>query len=167
MGIAIILSLPHEYSSRLNLIRVVFVISLIVPLVTPASIGAGWMGNILGVTSTTLDESKWNSQIVKVSDVRSGLVAALIKNLVKADCLILRTEGLESDLNSRWINALNLAPSITNDCFAAFWNSASLSKEELEARILALKGNFLILTDVNHEKSNSIDMNYFYVQISK
>ena len=167
LGVAIILSLLHEYSSRLDSIKILFVFSLIVPLMSATSIGAGWMGNILGVTSTTLNESKWNSQIVNVSDVRSGLDAALTRNLVKADCLILRTEGLESDLNSRWINAMNIAPSITNDCFAAFWNSASLSKEELEARILGLKGNFLILTDLNYEKSNPRDSNYFYVQISK
>lgn len=166
LGVAIILSSLHKYSLRLDLAKVVFVIFLIFPLISPTAIGAGWMGNMLGVISTTLDRSKWDSQIVNVSDIRSGIDAALTMNRTNKYCLILRTEGLESDLNSRWINAMNVEPSITNDCFAAFWNSADLSTEELEARIMDLKGDFLILTDSNELESTSTGSNYFYVQIS-
>lgn len=166
LGVAIILSSLHKHSLRLELVKVVFVVILIFPLVSPTAIGAGWMGNMLGVISTTLDRSKWDSQIVNVTDIRSGLDAALTRNQTNKYCLILRTEGLESDLNSRWINAINLEPGITNDCFSAFWNSAGLSTEELEARIMEMKGNFLILTDSNEFKSKPTDSNYFYVQIS-
>jgi hypothetical protein len=56
-------------------------------------------------------------------------------------------------------------PSITDACFAAFWNSAPLTDQELELRLQGLEGSFLILTDAKKETDLSKDLKYEYVLI--
>jgi hypothetical protein len=144
-------------------IRVAFALLLIVPLLTSTSFRSPWMGNLIGVVSATLDKSKWDTQIVKVANIRSGLKAVNSLEKASAECLILRTKGLESDLNSRWINSLNINPTITNNCFSAFWNSAPLTAKELEFRIKGLDGTFLILSDTGSELKVEKESNFQYV----
>ena len=120
---------------------------------------------MFGVISSSVDKSVWDSQIVKVGKIRSGLEAVNSEKNSSAECLILRAKDSESDLNSRWINALNVEPSITSRCFAAFWNSTPLTRDELELRLKELEGNFLILTDVNEVLTPRKDSNFRYVFI--
>jgi hypothetical protein len=150
---------------KVSSLKVTFIFLLILPLMTSTSIRSGWMGNMIGVISSTVDKSNWEFQIVKVANIRSGLEVVNTGENVSTECLILRSEGSESDLNSRWINALNIEPSITNNCFAAFWNSTTLSREEFELRLKDLEGNFLVLTDVNGKSSVRENSNFQYVHI--
>jgi hypothetical protein len=163
VGVAIIFISLKSFPKISNFLRVSFVLLLIVPLMTPTSIRSAWMGNMIGVISTTLDKSKWNSQIVNVASIEAGLKAVNSLKNVSTECLILRTKELESDLNSRWINSLNINPTITNNCFAAFWNSAPLTAEELEMRLRELEGTFLILTDTGAELKAEKESNFQYV----
>jgi hypothetical protein len=165
VGAAITLVTIKSNHKMSNLLRASFFLLLIVPLITPTSFRSPWMGNMIGVLSATLDKSQWDSQIVNVADIRSGLETVNSLEKISAECLILRTKGLESDLNSRWINALNVEPSITENCFSAFWNSAPLTDQELESRLSDLDSDFLILTDGNLELPQPKDLNYKYVQI--
>lgn len=146
-----------------NLLRVSFVTLLILPLLTPTSMSSAWMGNLVGVVLATLDESKWDSQIVNVRSIEAGLKATSSLRNVSVECLIIRTKDLESDLNSRWINSLNTSPTITNNCFAAFWNSAPLTDKELEERIKGLDGTFLILSDTGSRLTVEKESNFQYV----
>jgi hypothetical protein len=163
--VAVLLTSLKRVAIGVNSLKIVFIILLIAPLVTSTAIRSGWMGNMFGVISSSVDKSLWDSQIVKVGKIRSGLEAVNSEKNSSAECLILRAKDSESDLNSRWINALNVEPSITSGCFAAFWNSTPLSRDELELRLKELEGNFLILTDVNEELTPRKDSNFRYVFI--
>jgi hypothetical protein len=163
VGAAITLVTIGSTHKMSNLLRVSFALLLIVPLLSPSSFRSPWMGNMFGVVSATLDKSQWDSQLVDVANIISGLEAVNSLEKVSAECLILRTNGLESDLNSRWINALNVEPSITENCFSAFWNSAPLTARELEERIKGLDSTFLILSDIDPELNAEKESNFQYV----
>jgi hypothetical protein len=151
--------------SKGNLLRVSLIFLLVIPLVTSTSVRSAWMGNVIGVVNATVDKSKWDSQIVNVESIETGLNATNSLKNVSEKCLILRTKGLDSDLNSRWINALNVKPSISDNCFTAFWNSANLTRNELELRLIGLEGYFLILTDSDKEPKEAKDSNFEYIRI--
>jgi hypothetical protein len=150
-----------------SLLRISLIFLLVIPLITSTSVRSAWMGNLIGVINATVDKSKWDSQIVNVGSIKAGLDATNTLEDVSAKCLILRTKGLDSDLNSRWINALNVNPSISDNCFTAFWNSGNLTRNELELRLIALEGNFLILSDSDDEPKAAENSNIEYIRIEK
>ena len=163
--VATLLTSLKRVAVGVNSLKIVFIILLIAPLVTSTALRSGWMGNMFGVISLSVDKSRWDSQIVKVGKIRSGLETVNSEKNSSVECLILRAKDSESDLNSRWINALNVEPSITSRCFAAFWNSTPLTRDELELRLKELEGNFLILTDVNEELTPIKVPNFRYIFI--
>jgi hypothetical protein len=167
MSIAITLLKIKCQTTKKNSMRIVFIILLVVPLTTSTSFSSPWMGNMFGVVSATIDKTRWESQIVDVELIRSGLRDSSTKNTKAEKCIILRAKNLESDLNSRWINALNVKPSITDACFAAFWNSAPLTDKELELRLGGLDDEFIILTNLSQKTPSLNGSNFEYLRINK
>ena len=65
----------------------------------------------------------------------------------KDACRVYRVSGYESDLNSRWQNALSQTGGISDRCFEGFWNSSNLKNEELILKIGKLQGEFQIIVE--------------------
>lgn len=116
---------------------------LLLPLSFPRVFLGGFMGTLPNAVIHTLATKNWKTEVVD-ADVTFSTVAAEKRN---HECLILRYSPYDSDLNSRWLNALTREVGITNDCFAGFWNTTPLTLPQLQDRLNKLHGPFVVAID--------------------
>jgi hypothetical protein len=141
-----LLKLNLHKQLRLPLLAVLSLI-LILPNVIPRALNSGFMGALSGVVTHTLQKDEWDLEVVDANHILAGLKAGSSWSRGETPCLILRHKPFESDLNSRWLNALTPEPNISNFCFAGFWNSTSLSMSELVERLGRIPGTFTVVID--------------------
>ena len=72
-----------------------------------------------------------------------------IDTLADNTCIFYRVGGEESDLNSRWANALSSPIFMPEDCFGIYWNSSNLSLMEIESRAAVKKTAFVYVLSAN------------------
>ena len=84
----------------------------------------GFMGSPRNALYETFREEAWDKQVV---DAR--FLFRIASNLGETEgyCYILANAAGESDLNSRWINALDRDGLVTSKCFGVYWNSGLLT----------------------------------------
>ena len=100
---------------------------------TPKVFNGAFMGTFKNVALASVgSESAWPKFGL---DANQLLYAARTANNAKSDCLVYRRNGSFSDLGSRWLNGLS-TNNISEACFAVYWNSDSLTKVEIEKRII-------------------------------
>ena len=106
------------------------------------SSSTGWMGTPINAIRNLSNESIWYQSIIYAPN--------FLKNNSKgisADsrCIIFRVNPSESDLNSRWANALTNPITMSSECFSGYWNSSPLTTDEVVNRLRGLDENFLLL----------------------
>lgn len=95
-----------------------------------------FMGNLRNVVVATIGpESNWS---LTGLDAKQLKLASIIGQNSHKGCLIYKPGANFSDLGSRWLNTLSLKE-VTENCFAVYWNSDSLSDNEMKMRIRELK----------------------------
>jgi hypothetical protein len=88
-----------------------------------------------------------------------------IDTLSDNTCLFYRVGGEESDLNSRWANALSSPIFMPEDCFGIYWNSSNLSLKEIESRAELKKTPFVYVLSANSKSKfqELIERNRYFI----
>lgn len=90
-----------------------------------------FMGELPSVLRATLDKSSWQYQIVD-----SNVLTYIDRSSKKGTrCILNRVNPQESDLNSRWANAVSRNFDLSEECFGIYWNSSALEFEGIIERI--------------------------------
>lgn len=121
-------------------------ISLGITLTTPKIFVGGFMGIPINATKEVLDHNNWTNQIVDATLLTTVQSDPENRDF---DCIILISRNGESDLNSRWINALTGEGLVTENCFSAYWNSNSLKIDELVSKLRSLPNSNLLIVGNN------------------
>ena len=96
----------------------------VIGIIKPKQYTGAFMGHLFETVTNAAFRSDWQNEIVDANSVLS----ALEKTSNSSDkCLIYHVGGNQIDLNSRWLNSIGSARSITQDCFMSFWNRQDLS----------------------------------------
>lgn len=128
------MQMPNERISRPNLgILLTISVSLVMTMATPKIFTGGFMGIPLPAIKVASQMNLWESQVV---DAEVLIKVADDPDTKNFDCVILVSRNKESDLNSRWINAMTGNGLVTEACFSGYWNTSSLKMDDL---ILQLK----------------------------
>lgn len=135
---------------------------LIIATFFSKSYASGFMGTLPRALRADLQTSTWNQNVVN-SNLQTKAIS-LIPPERKNDCVIYRVAQFDSDLNSRWANALLSEQSTSSSCFNAYWNSNSISDEELLAKLENFQSSFTLVVS---DKSNLINIpsNVFIVRV--
>jgi hypothetical protein len=116
------------------------------------SSSSGWMGNPSSAIRNVANQSIWNQSVIHSKNFLSLLEE---ETSVPPACIIMRLNPSESDLNSRWANALTKPLTMSSKCFDGYWNSSSLSTINLLNRIRNLQENYLLLLPLDAKESIS------------
>jgi hypothetical protein len=114
-----------------------------------SSSSSGWMGTPISAIRNLASQNLWHQSVIysrNFLDVYSNENSELPK------CVILRINPSESDLNSRWANALTNPLSMSSKCFDGYWNSSPLSTAELINRLQDLQENYLLVLPINDKE---------------
>ena len=84
----------------------------------------------------------WKNQFV---DANVLIKVANDPEIGAYDCVILVNRNKESDLNSRWINAMIGNGLVTETCFSGYWNTSSMKIDDLVLRLKSLQMDFLLV----------------------
>ncbi len=112
---------------------------------------SGFMGTLPVATLNLLDNETWKNSVVN-ADAHIQTYDSLTSK--RSGCQIYRLNTEESDLNSRWANALTSPISMTESCFGGYWNSSKLSIVELIDKLENLKGDFLLILPFEKDMKN-------------
>jgi hypothetical protein len=109
------------------------------------------MGTMPNAIRSISDENSWRTSAVDSSNLIR--MREKLSSVSKNKCLIFRVSPFESDLNSRWANAIGNSNSTSEACFGSYWNSHLLSDQEL---ILKLKSSSMdyVLIVAQSQKEN-------------
>lgn len=123
-------------------VLVAICLSLAVTVTTPKIYTGGFMGIPIPAIKEVSQISLWENQVV---DAEVLIDIADDPDTKTFDCVILVSRNKESDLNSRWINAMMGKGLVTETCFSGYWNSNSLNMVELVSRLRKLQMSFLLV----------------------
>lgn len=112
------------------------VVGALVGTSTPRGFNGAFMGTLENVIGASLG-SKFEWKLSGL-DAQKILTAARRTKSYKSDCFVYRSNKNYSDLGSRWLNGLS-TNKISNACFGVYWNSDSISAEDLKKRIIDSK----------------------------
>jgi hypothetical protein len=104
--------------------------------------GNGWMGTLPSAGINVFNQETWPVAII---DADLQIQSAIALHNSKDACRIFRLNPNESDLNSRWANALTNPMRMSSECFGGYWNSSSLTAYEVIDRLGSLDENFLLV----------------------
>jgi hypothetical protein len=115
-----------------------------------SSSSIGWMGTPINAIRNLINQSVWNQSIIYAPNFLKNYSTGIYAN---SRCIIFRVNMSESDLNSRWANALTNPIRMSSECFSGFWNSSSLSSIDLISRLGGLDESYLLVVPLNDMKS--------------
>lgn len=91
----------------------------VIGIIKPKQYTGAFMGHLFETVTNAAFRSDWQNEIVDANSILS----ALEKTENSSDkCLIYHVGLNQIDLNSRWLNSIGNARSITQECFMSFWN---------------------------------------------
>jgi hypothetical protein len=131
-------------------VAVVITLSLVSLTFWSSSSSNGWMGTPISAIRNLANQSLWNQSVIYS---RNFLNDYEIENSIPPKCIILRINPSDSDLNSRWANALTNPLSMSSKCFDGYWNSSPLSTVDLINRLRDLQENYLLVLPLNDKES--------------
>ena len=117
-----------------------------------ASSSSGWMGNPTSAIRNVANQSVWDQSVIYSKNFLDDYVD---EDSAHPKCIILRVNPLESDLNSRWANAVTNPLRMSSKCFDGYWNSSSLSTIDLVNRLQDLQEDYLMVVPSEDRKSFS------------
>ena len=123
---------------------------LVSSLLWSSSSSSGWMGTPISAVRNLANQSLWNQSIIFSRNFPKEYTN---ENSAPPKCIILRINPSESDLNSRWANALTNPLSMSSKCFDGYWNSSPLSTVDLINRLRDLQENYLLVLPLNDKES--------------
>lgn len=123
---------------------------LVSSLLWSSSSSSGWMGTPISAVRNLANQSLWNQSIIYSRNFPKEYTN---ENSAPPKCIILRINPSESDLNSRWANALTNPLSMSSKCFDGYWNSSPLSTVDLINRLRDLQENYLLVLPLNDKES--------------
>jgi len=105
-----------------------------------------------------------NSQSYLVDGYKQVQLSS-VDTLADNTCLFYRVGGKESDLNSRWANALSSPIFMSEDCFGIYWNSSNLSLIEIESRAAPKNTPFVYVLSPDSESKfqDLVEKNRYFV----
>jgi hypothetical protein len=128
------------------LISSIFLVSLLYSKVYTT----GFMGTMPNAIRSSFDEKTWQASIVDAHNLIR--MREKLSSVSKNKCLIFRVSPFESDLNSRWANAVGNSNSTSEACFGTYWNSHLLSDQDLIYKLKSnLLNNVLIIAEIQKE----------------
>lgn len=117
-----------------------------------ASSSSGWMGNPTSAIRNVANQSVWDQSVIYSKNFLDDYVD---EDSAHPKCIILRVNPSESDLNSRWANAVTNPLRMSSKCFDGYWNSSSLSTIDLVNRLQDLQEDYLMVVPSEDRKSFS------------
>jgi hypothetical protein len=118
--------------------------------------GGGFMNTFPNAIANTINANNQESSIV---NAKLHLKISDSKYRLNGKCLIYKLNGFESDLNSRWANALNYPAKMDEECFSGYWNSSSLSNYELLDRLRILDYEYvIIMREIEKDDVNKLEI---------
>ena len=117
---------------------------------------AGFMGTLPNAIQADFNVGNWRNNIVDANsliDMKKKI--AIYPN---QDCLIFRVNSYDSDLNSRWANAIGNSTSTSEECFSAYWNSNRLTDQQLLDRLKSSTIDFALIVGRNQAKNFSMKL---------
>ena len=103
------------------------------PILEASNSSNGFMSTFGNAAKADLNQPNWRLSYIN-ADVLLSARSALGLN-TKSKCILLRAAGHDSDLNSRWMNAISDIKTFDNNCFLTYWNSNMLTDEKFFAKI--------------------------------
>jgi hypothetical protein len=110
------------------------------------STSSGFMGTPISAIKNLTNQVAWDQSIVYGNNFLDDYSSS---KLVGSGCIISRINPSESDLNSRWANALSNPLRMSSKCFDGYWNSSQLTTLQLLDRLGNLDENFLLVIPLN------------------
>ena len=114
-----------------------------------ASSSSGWMGNPTSAIRNVANQSVWDQSVIYSKNFLDDYVD---EDSAHPKCIILRVNPSESDLNSRWANAVTNPLRMSSKCFDGYWNSSSLSTIDLVNRLQDLQEDYLLVVPSKDRK---------------
>jgi hypothetical protein len=105
----------------------------------------GFMGTLPRSIIALSNTSNWADN--PVDAIKLLKVVRSVNAKDTSGCILFRLPGHNSDLNSRWINALGFRQVVSEDCFVAFWNSEKLKNSDLIKKLGSMSGQYTIYLD--------------------
>jgi hypothetical protein len=112
----------------------------------------GFMGTPISAVRNLASHSTWYQSLVYGPNFLNDY-QSLISSRPK--CVIFRINPSESDLNSRWANALTNPIRMSSECFGGYWNSSPLTAAEVIDRLRGLDENFLLVLPISERASQN------------
>ena len=144
------LNSPENLLRKIPNLLTVFLIStsIIVSFFYVDRSESGYMGTLPTAILSLESRETWKNSIVN-SD--GHIQTFLLLDAKQRGCRIYRLNPEESDLNSRWANALSNPINMTESCFGGYWNSSKLSIVELIDKLGNSRGNFLLVLPLDQD----------------
>ena len=118
------------------------VVGALVGTSTPRGFNGAFMGTLENVIGASIGSKlEWKMSGL---DAQKVLIAARRAKPYKSDCFVYRSNQNYSDLGSRWLNSLS-KNKVSNACFGVYWNSDSISAQDIKQRIIDSKLNVKII----------------------
>jgi len=103
----------------------------------------GFMGTLPNAIKADLNVRNWQRNVVDANYLIG--MKKEIDSYQHKDCLIFRVDAYDSDLNSRWANAIANSNSTSEACFSVYWNSNQLTDQQLLARMKSSQIDFVLI----------------------
>jgi hypothetical protein len=113
----------------------------------------GFMGTMPNAIRSISNEKSWQTSSVDSHNLirMKGKLNPILQN----QCLIFRVSPFESDLNSRWANAIGNSNSTSEACFGAYWNSHMLSDQELISKLKSSSMDYVLIVALSQKENFS------------
>jgi hypothetical protein len=112
----------------------------------------GFMGTPVSAVRNLASQSTWYQSVVYGPNFLNDYPSS---NSSPPKCVIFRVNPSESDLNSRWANALTNPLSMSSKCFDGYWNSSPLTTVQVIDRLRHLNENYLLILPLSEKDSTS------------
>ena len=141
-------------SNAAKILGSIFITSIfLVSLLYSKVFTAGFMGTMPNAIRSSFIEKTWQTSSVDAHHLIR--MREKLSSVSKNKCLIFRVSPYESDLNSRWANAIGNSNSTSESCFGAYWNSHILSDQELISKLKSSSMDYVLIVALSQKENFS------------
>lgn len=108
-----------------------------------ASFHKGFMGTLPNAIRADSQISNWHADSVDAEYLIKVLGDPTLES--ENSCIVFRLPAFDSDLNSRWANAISSKTSTSEECFGMYWNSNLLSDAELLSKLKQGSSHYILV----------------------
>jgi hypothetical protein len=111
---------------------------------------SGFMGTPISAVRNLANHSIWNQSVIYSDNFLEDYAN---ESSGRRKCIIFRVNPSESDLNSRWANALTDPLRMSSKCFDGYWNSSPLTTVDVLNRLTNLDESYILVLPLSDKEN--------------